>query len=188
MANSRLNRPAQLSIVMDLATFSQSGLPASGCADSLSHETRASEVRRSAIDVEHCGGKRRQDADIATLSSALSRYTLSRDQLQAIASIIAPDAGRHGLDFKASVPLLPGKRFYVRLLPGTERRSAARLDREGQTKLHRVALVHGAIVLLFFGYAVFGAFCFAYLLKSALHINLFNGQSPFHDLYVLFFR
>lgn len=124
--------------------------------------------------------------EIAALSEALTGYELTSDQLCMIARVVRPRPRGHGYDLKASIPILPEKRLYVRLLFGSERRNDERLRREGQTALHRVAFVQSAVVLLVLGYSAFGVLCSAYILKSLMRIDLMPGPSPLHALYQAF--
>lgn len=112
---------------------------------------------------------------------------ISADQLQVIADTIRAEApARHGVDLRASLPLLGKKRVCFRLLFGTERRNLDRLRLEGQLDIRRIAVVEAGIIFALLGYALFGLVCFLYLVKSALKIDLMAGPSPFHDLYRLF--
>ena len=128
------------------------------------------------------------ETEVASLSMALSGYDLTLDQLRLVAHIVQPKSRGHGVDLKASVPLLLRKRMYVRLLFGIERRNEQRIRLEGQTSLHRVAFVQSTIVMLFFGYSAFGVLCSAYLLKSLLGVDLFDGPSPLHALFQAFIQ
>jgi hypothetical protein len=96
--------------------------------------------------------------------------------------------GRHLLAYRVSINTLLWGRFYVALLAGPERRSKARLDREGQTSMSRQAILVAAIASLTLTFSVFGLFCSLYLLKSVLGINVFRAGSPFHPLYELLLR
>ena len=95
-------------------------------------------------------------------------------------------SGGHTIDLRASLPL-PGGSWYVTIVAGRERRSHDRLQREGQTQLLRQAAVYvvGSTVILWL--LVCATVC-AYLLKSALQIDLFEGPSPLHFLYERLFE
>lgn len=79
----------------------------------------------------------------------------------------ARGAGRHWVDLRLSVPF-PGRRFYLVLLLGPERRAADRLRREGLVGglLGVVALAAGLLTL------AIPILIVAYLVKSALGIDL----------------
>lgn len=99
----------------------------------------------------------------------------------------SPDRARraHAVDLRASVPVL-GARYYVVVLAGRERRHRARLDAEGQTHWLRQALVFALLLSLAVS-TVVGLMVIVYLVKCALGINVFAGDSPFHFVYELVF-
>ena len=94
-------------------------------------------------------------------------------------------AHRDPFDFKVSLPTL-SRPVFLRLIVGTERRNAARLVKEGQTSKRSIAFTYAVVGWLAVASSGFGFFCVAYLVKSALGINLLSGPSPFHALYKLF--
>ena len=117
------------------------------------------------------------------------RATFSETQLAALARSARPQgtpaSTRHLVDFRVSIPLLPARRYYVRLLVGRERRNLARLHGEGQSHVTRISIFYGVLTALLAGSMLFGMFCALYLLKSFSGINLFEGESPLHPLYIL---
>ena len=90
------------------------------------------------------------------------------------------------MDFRASIYLPFCRRIYLVVAAGKEKRDRSRLDAEGQTDLTRVAFIQSLIAFLVVSYSAFGVFCFVYLIKSLLNINIFSGPSPLHPLYALF--
>jgi hypothetical protein len=92
---------------------------------------------------------------------------------------------RDPFDLKVSLPTLSGPVF-LRLIVGTERRNFPRLVKERQTSKRTIAFTYAVIGWLAASSSGFGFFCVAYLVKSALGINLWSGPSPFHPLYTLF--
>lgn len=94
---------------------------------------------------------------------------------------------RNPFDFKVSLPTLLGP-IFIRLIVGTERRNAARLEQEGQTSTGRISITFAVVGWLVLASSAFGFFCLAYLLKCALRINFLTGQSPLHPIYVLMFE
>lgn len=80
---------------------------------------------------------------------------------------------------------LPGRRYFIDIRIGRERRAAERLADEGQARLPLATLISCGFGSLFL--MVFGAACFAYLLKSLVGINLFDRDSVLHPLYVAVF-
>ena len=95
---------------------------------------------------------------------------------------------RHTVAYRVSIDTLLWGRFYVTLFAGPERRSRARLDREGQTSVSRQAILVSALVTATLSFSAFGLFCSLYLLKSVMGINVFQGSSPFHPIYELLLR
>lgn len=93
---------------------------------------------------------------------------------------------RHAVDFRVSIRLPLLARFYVNFAGGREQRNPDRLSDEGLTASSRLAAFYGMITFALIGYCLFGIFCFLYLLKSVLKLNIFAGQSPLHPLYELF--
>lgn len=92
----------------------------------------------------------------------------------------------HAVDFRVSIRLPFVKRFYVNFAAGPEQRNQIRLSDEGLNRSSRLAVFYGAVIVALLGYFFFGLFCFLYLLKSVLNINIFSGASPLHPLYELF--
>ena len=97
------------------------------------------------------------------------------------------DRARHAIDYRVSLVLPFVGACYVTLLAGPEKRNAGRLDREGQRGARRRAGLLATVALLLAGCLLFGALSGLYLLKCLLGINLFEGASPLHPLYELFF-
>jgi hypothetical protein len=91
-------------------------------------------------------------------------------------------AGHSKLDVRLSLPWF-GQRYYVRLMSGSERRNARRLDGENQSGLNKISIFYGLALFLLFASAVFGAAIFLYLVKSMLGINLFEAHSPLHRFF-----
>ena len=87
----------------------------------------------------------------------------------------------HFVDLRASVPFL-GARYYVVILMGRELRHRSRLDAEGQTHWLRQALVFALLLALVVSTAV-GCIVIVYIIKCALGINMFAGESPLHFVY-----
>ena len=91
-------------------------------------------------------------------------------------------------DFHVCLPRIFAGRSYVLLLAEMKGQEQGRLDDDGATRSVRMARVCKALLAGFAGLSVFGAFCVLYLIKCLLGINIFDGPSPLHPLYVLFFR
>ena len=121
---------------------------------------------------------------LASMSDEV-RATFSELQLTALARSTQAHATQHLVDYRVSAPLLFGRRYYVTLLIGRERRNLSRLDSEGQSQVTRIAMLYSALTAMLVGLLLFGMFCAVYLLKSFSGINLFDGESPLHPLYML---
>lgn len=114
---------------------------------------------------------------------AAIRESLTQDQLDAISDALVPDAPTHVIDYRVSIPFF-GRRFYITLLAGRERRSLERLAREAQLRAKHIAIFY-SIILLFLGcVSVIGLVLLGYLTKSALGIDLMDGPSILHQFFV----
>ncbi len=89
--------------------------------------------------------------------------------------------GNHKIDLRVSIPL-PTGRWYVTVVAGPERRSADRLRSEGQTHWLRQAVIYIMLMALLLWLAAC-VIAIVYLLKSALGIDFFEGNSPLHFLW-----
>lgn len=141
----------------------------------------------------HVGFGRRTDpadgaASLQHMRKVLSAQieTLPADGIRAVLRELNGNRRKHALDFRVSISLPFTNRFYLNLAAGPEKRNPGRLADEGLTSSSRLATFYGIIAFALLGYCLFGMFCFLYLLKSALNIDVFAGQSPFHPLYALF--
>ncbi len=90
--------------------------------------------------------------------------------------------GRHSLDFRVSLPVL-GKRYYLVLLGGKERRSRARLRSDGQDAARRLWIGYALVVSVLFSASVVFGIMLLYLVKSMLGIDVFDEHSVMHDLF-----
>ena len=109
------------------------------------------------------------------------RCTFSAEQLECLSSVLTPKPARHWIDWRVSIPFL-GRRYYVTLLFGKERRDLARLHQEGQLSLSRIYVVY--LILALAGLVLLSALIlFAlYLAKSTLGMDVFEGPSEFHEI------
>ena len=103
------------------------------------------------------------------------RASLSEHQLRALAIAMSGDETRHKIDFRASLPFF-GKRYYLRLVSGRERRNVKRLKREGQLGLKEVSIVYAVMACSVIG--IFMTFMIAslYILKSYLGLDFIPGS------------
>lgn len=126
-----------------------------------------------------------QDA-IADRIPADIRATLHPSQVARLAQLLAPLPTEHGIDYRVSTAIF-GQRFYLAVITGPELRTRARLVRAGQQRsfkwlmfdaLLAYAAVSGVVVTVVVVSAIG-----AYLAKSALGIDLFEGQSFLHGFF-----
>jgi hypothetical protein len=108
--------------------------------------------------------------------------TLTPLQLDAISDALIPDAPTHAVDYRASIPFM-GRRFYITLLAGRERRSLARLAREAQLRAKHVAAFYSVALLVLGCLTVTGSIIIGYVAKSALDIDLMDGPSLLHGYF-----
>ena len=112
------------------------------------------------------------------------RARLTPEQVARLDGMLASRSTAHAFDYRASSTFL-GRRFYLALFAGAEARSACRLEREGLSRnlasvLFDVAtfcLGMSALICFVTGMVVIGA----YIIKSALGIDLMEGPSFLHD-------
>ena len=98
------------------------------------------------------------------------------------AACVDADTRFHSIDYRTSISFF-GIPFYVTFLMGRERRSRERLAEEGQTQVHRVAIAHIILTLLIGLSCIAAVACVLYLIKSAVGIDLFDGNSSLHELF-----
>ncbi len=88
---------------------------------------------------------------------------------------------RHSIDLRVSFPWF-GSRYYLTVFAGKDRRATERLLAEGQLHWFRWLIAYIAVAAL-----VIAAFvtlvAVLYLVKSALGIDIFVGNSPLHALF-----
>lgn len=107
------------------------------------------------------------------------RQTFSHEQLAALAHATLPTTARHAIDYRISVPFF-GRRYYLAILAGRERRSLERLLREGQAILSRAMMFYTAAIVSLAGISVVTGLVVFYLAKSLIGVDLFEGN-PMHD-------
>lgn len=112
---------------------------------------------------------------------ATVRDSFTPEQLDAISDALIPDPPSHLVDYRVSIPFF-GRRYYVTLLAGRERRSLARLAREAQLRAKHIAMFYSVMLLLLTCISVIGLVLLGYVFKSALGIDLTDGPSLLHQL------
>lgn len=113
------------------------------------------------------------------------RATFSDDQIQALGRASMQGPAHHALALRRSLPFF-GRRYYFAFFIGRDRRRPltklevfiARGMRESWFRRTAIALA----IIAFAGLVVLGSVCIAYLVKSALRIDLLAGPSILHNL------
>lgn len=108
--------------------------------------------------------------------------SLTPVQLDAISDALIPDPPTHAIDYRVSIPFF-GRRFYVTLLAGRERRSLARLAREAQLHAKHIAAFYAFALLALGCLTLVGTVLIGYVMKSALDIDLLDGPSLLHGYF-----
>lgn len=112
---------------------------------------------------------------------AAVRQTFTLEQIACLESALRPKPSPHKIDWRVSIPVF-GRRYYLTVFFGRERRSLTRLLEEGQIDLSRISATYAAAIgiggaLLFLVCVLVG-----YVLKSALGIDLQAGDSALHQM------
>lgn len=114
------------------------------------------------------------------------RERLSPDQVTRLMESLRPRLSEHSLDYRVSSSVF-GSGFYIALLAGGEKRPLMRLRREGLKRalpavlfeVGTVCLAIAGMVCLLVGVSVIGA----YIVKSAMGIDLMDGPSLLHNFF-----
>jgi len=109
------------------------------------------------------------------------RQSLTPEQLSALARATLPVVTRHPLDYRISLPFF-GRRYYLTILGGRERRNRDRLLREGQLALSRATAAYSLGLGVLTALAVLAAVLALYVAKTLLGIDLMADQSALHDM------
>ena len=108
--------------------------------------------------------------------------TLTPQQLDAISDALIPDPPSHAVDYRVSVPFM-GRRYYITLLAGRERRSLTRLAREAQLHAKHIATFYAVVLLALGCLTVSGTILLGYVVKSSLDIDMLDGPSMLHHFF-----
>ena len=111
---------------------------------------------------------------------------LSADQVARLIRSLPPRTGAHAVDYRVSTSMF-GRGFYIALVAGREKRPLRRLRSEGLKRsllavlfeVGTVCLAIAMMVCLFIGVSIVAA----YIVKSALGIDLLDGPSFLHDYF-----
>ena len=109
------------------------------------------------------------------------RRTFTSQQMLALSRASVPINSPYRVNVRTSVPFF-GKRFYVTLLMGRERRSLSRLADEKQLLSARLASIDKRLVPLMLTMAVFALVLTVYVFKSGLGIDFAASDAPLLDL------
>jgi hypothetical protein len=88
----------------------------------------------------------------------------------------------HTVAYRASVPLL-GQRYYLAFFVGSEQRSPRRVAADGQRRSFLHTTFGLSAALMFACMLVMSTLATAYLLKSLLGIDLYDGHFFLHGLF-----
>jgi hypothetical protein len=110
------------------------------------------------------------------------RARLSDQQVELLIRAVKPIPTRHGIALRASFRWLE-KRYYVAMFFGEDSRNVERLKAEGQTDAIPVGVTFFILLSAVAAYAVVPIAIALYMIKSMLGIDLFDGPSPFHQLF-----
>lgn len=114
------------------------------------------------------------------------RAQLSSEQIARLTIQMAPPQARHSFTYRASTAWF-GQRFYLAVFMGREQRRPDRLDDEDcERSLFALLMSIASFALVTTVFVVFligAGFVAAYLLKSALGIDLFEEHSFLHSFF-----
>ena len=111
------------------------------------------------------------------------RETFTPAQLHALARASRNQRTKHTVDFRVSLPFLGGRRYYLTVLAGRERRSAGRLVAEGHTDGSRILIFYLVLALVMLGFLVFGFLTSIYFTRLLSGLELVDCPSPFNQLF-----
>ena len=102
------------------------------------------------------------------------RRAFTDEQLQALALASIPPPPNHGIEYRVSLPFF-GKRFYVTLFVGRERRARSRLVAEGQLPVSQIVKPDPVAWTLILALTSFGALLALFIAKAMFGVEL--GES-----------
>jgi len=111
--------------------------------------------------------------------------TFTPEQLAALDVAVArtrPHRATHKLDYRVSLPLL-GRRYYVVLLAGKERRSLSRISGDGQNTTWRLSVAYAILMSVIATGGIVAAVVLLYVVKSMVGLDLFEEHSVLHSLF-----
>lgn len=108
-------------------------------------------------------------------------HTFTRQQLVALSRASVPINSPHAVNVRVSVPFF-GKRFYVTLLAGRERRSLKRLTAEGQLLTSKLFSLDSKLMAPILFLSLFVLAFGAYILRAALDVDTSASEPALHEL------
>ena len=88
----------------------------------------------------------------------------------------------HKIDYRVSVPVF-GRRYYIVLLAGKERRTIARISSEGHNKTWRITLAYAILMSALACAGLVGIIVLLYFVKTMVGVDLFEQNSILHGLF-----
>ena len=107
--------------------------------------------------------------------------TLTDVQKTAVHAAITDRANTHIASLRSSFRVA-GRRYYLALFFGHERRSLERLRNEGQLDPGEVSFIFSVLGILMLIFGIIFIALFVYMFKSLLGIDIMDGPSPMHAL------
>ncbi|MFN3868479.1 MAG: hypothetical protein ACK4MF_05370 [Hyphomicrobiaceae bacterium] len=104
------------------------------------------------------------------------RASFSPVQLAALSHATKPRPEKRLVDFRVSLPFF-GRRYYLTILLGKERRSRQRLHAERQLSTRKATITYFVAALLIAATVLLCAMAFAYVLKSIVGLDLVKAPS-----------
>jgi hypothetical protein len=139
----------------------------------------SSEAAEAAAGLKPCGHPV-FDRMMAKIPHPL-QATFTPEQLAALAQASVPVNTAHVIDYRVSFPFF-GKRFYVTLLAGRERRSLSRLAAEGQIRMAQITTLYATFLGLGLAAMLIAVVMVLYFVKAVLGLDFFEGESALHDM------
>lgn len=111
---------------------------------------------------------------------ASQRGFFTVDQLAFLSRATRRPPAHHIVDYRASLPFF-GRRFYLTIFFGRERRNLARLLAEGQLAIRKIHLIYSLAAVVIASATAVIAIIGLYLLKCMLGFDLIEGHSVLHE-------
>ncbi len=110
-----------------------------------------------------------------------TRSSFTPLQLSALSEATRPPPANHKIDYRVSLSFL-GRRYYLTLLIGRERRNLERLRAEGQLGLRRASIIYFLATWLGLSILFMALFAYLYFVKSLFGVDVFKGPSLLHGI------